>query len=59
MNLQNVSALLNMYRMKGVHAVTTPSGVRFMGTRNISKRELQMLEEIPVADLKNALKWQQ
>lgn len=59
MSSANVSALLNMYRNKGVHAVTTPSGVRFMGTRILTKDELRVLESLLPADLRAALKWQQ
>lgn len=59
MNLHNVSAILNMYRAKGVQAVTTHAGVRFIGTTRLTRDELRVLESIPAADLRAALKWQQ
>lgn len=54
----NTLALLNMYREKGVAAVRTPSGIRFMGTRKLSKYELEMLNNIPQHELEAALRWQ-
>lgn len=54
----NTLALLNMYRGKGVAAVRTPSGIRFMGTRNITRRQLETLNRIPQEELEAALKWQ-
>lgn len=54
----NTLALLNMYRGKGVAAVRTPSGIRFMGTRNIPRRQLATLNRIPQEELEAALKWQ-
>lgn len=54
----NTLALLNMYREKGVAAVRTPSGVRFMGTRNITRQQLETLNRIPQHELEAALKWQ-
>ena len=54
----NTLALQNMYREKGVAAVRTPSGIRFMGTRNITRQQLAMLNRIPQAELEAALRWQ-
>lgn len=54
----NTLAILNMYREKGVAAVRTPAGIRFMGTRNLKKEELAVLNRIPQAELEVALKWQ-
>ena len=50
--------LMNMYREKGVAAVRTPSGIRFMGTRNITRQQLATLSRIPQEELAAALKWQ-
>lgn len=54
----NTLALLNMHREKGVAAVRTPSGIRFMGTRNITRQQLETLSRIPQKELEAALKWQ-
>ncbi|ELZ3650001.1 hypothetical protein ULT26_004295 [Salmonella enterica] len=54
----NTLALLNIYREKGVAAVRTPSGIRFMGTRNITRQQLATLNRIPQEELEAALKWQ-
>ncbi|MDI5767622.1 hypothetical protein MJN71_20730 [Salmonella enterica subsp. enterica serovar Cerro] len=54
----NTLALLNMYREKGVAAVRTPAGVRFMGTRNIARQQLEMLNRIPQHELEAVLRWQ-
>lgn len=54
----NALALINMYREKGVAAVRTPSGIRFMGTRNITRQQLAALNRIPQEELEAALKWQ-
>ncbi len=56
--MNNTSALLNMYREKGVAAVRTPAGIRFMGTRNITRQQLKALNRIPQEELEAALKWQ-
>lgn len=56
--MNNTLSLLNMYCKKGVAAVRTPAGIRFMGTRNLKKEELAMLNRIPQAELEAALKWQ-
>lgn len=56
--MNNTLSLLNMYREKGVVAVRTPAGIRFMGTSNLKKEELAMLNRIPQAELEAALKWQ-
>jgi len=58
MNIQNVISTLNHYRHRGVHAVRTPSGVVFMGTRNITPAERQRLLEIPQSYLDKAIRWQ-
>lgn len=54
----NTLVLLNMYREKGVAAVRTPSGIRFMGTRNITRQQLETLNHIPQEELETALRWQ-
>lgn len=54
----NTLALLNMYREKGVAAVRTPSGIQFMGTGNITRQQLEMLNRIPQEELEAALRWQ-
>lgn len=54
----NTLALLNMYREKGVAAVRTPSGIWFMGTRNITRQQLETLNRIPQEELEAALRWQ-
>ena len=56
--MNNTLALLNMYREKGVAAVRTPSGIRFMGTRNITRQQLETLNRIPQHELEAALRWQ-
>lgn len=56
--MNNTLSLLNMYCEKGVAAVRTPAGIRFMGTRNLKKEELAMLNRIPQVELEAALKWQ-
>jgi len=48
-----------MYRLKHVAAVRTPSGIVFMGTKNISKKERESLLSIPQSELEAALRWQQ
>ena len=54
----NTLALLDMYRGRGVAAVRTPSGICFMGTRNITRQQLAALNRIPQEELEAALKWQ-
>lgn len=56
--MNNTLALINMYRAKGVAAVRTPSGIRFMGTRNITRQQLETLNRIPQEELEAALRWQ-
>lgn len=58
MSAQNALALLEMYRFRGVAAVSTPSGVRFMGVRNLKPSEKKTLLAIPQSDLNAALRWQ-
>ncbi|WP_134186579.1 hypothetical protein [Buttiauxella sp. BIGb0552] len=58
MKVQNTSALLNMYREKGVGAVRTPSGVVLMGVRNLTPQQKRTLLAIPQAELDAALRWQ-
>lgn len=58
MTTQNTLALLNMYRERHVHAVRTPSGVVFMGVRNLRGDELKTLRAIPQSELEAALRWQ-
>lgn len=58
MNLQNVTALLEMYRQKKCAAVMTPSGVQFFGMRNLTTAQRESLLAIPQRDLEAALRWQ-
>lgn len=58
MKTQNTLSLLNMYRERNVHAVKTPSGVVFMGVRNLHGDELKTLQAIPQSELVAALRWQ-
>lgn len=58
MSDQNALALLEMYRFRGVAAVRTPSGVVFMGVRNLKPSEKKSLLTIPQSDLDAALRWQ-
>ncbi|MHB9328055.1 hypothetical protein ACP3S7_10965 [Phytobacter ursingii] len=58
MTTQNTLSLLEMYRTRNVHAVKTPSGVVFMGVRNLRGDELKTLRAIPQSELEAALRWQ-
>ena len=58
MSTHNASAILDIYRARNVAAVKTPSGVVFMGTRNISPQEKKTLLAIPQHELEAALRWQ-
>lgn len=58
MSTHNVVALLNMYREKNVAAVRTPSGVVFMGMRNITTAQRKILLAISQSDLDAAIRWQ-
>jgi len=58
MSDQNALALINMYRHRNVAAVRTPSGVVFMGMRNLTQAERRILLQIPQEKLEAALKWQ-
>lgn len=58
MSVQNTLALINWYRQKHVQAVRTPSGIVFMGVKNLSAIEKKTLLSIPQADLDAAIRWQ-
>lgn len=58
MSTHNTAALLDMYRARNVAAVRTPSGVVFMGVRNLRPAERKTLLAIPQIDLETALRWQ-
>lgn len=58
MSVQNAAALLAMYSHKNVAAVRTPSGIRIMGTRNLSEGQKKSLIKIPQHELEAALRWQ-
>lgn len=58
MSIQNVAALLEMYRQKKCSAVRTPSGIQFFGMRNLTAAQRESLLNIPQADLDAALRWQ-
>ncbi|WP_313707785.1 hypothetical protein [Atlantibacter hermannii] len=59
MTTQNTLALLNMYRAINVQAVRTPSGIVFMGVKNLREEEKRNLLSIPQGELEAALRWQQ
>lgn len=57
--MTNTSALLNMYREKGVISATNQHGaVVFYGLGRITKAQRDVLLAIPQAELKAAMKWQ-
>lgn len=57
--MSNTSALLNMYREKGVISATNHHGVVvFYGLGRITKAQRDLLLAIPQAELKAAMKWQ-
>lgn len=58
MTVQNTVALLDMYRARNVAAVRTPSGVVFMGVRNLRPAELKNLTSISQSDREAAMRWQ-
>lgn len=58
MTTQNTFSLLQMYRYRGVHAVRTPSGIVFMGCRNLKPSEKKTLLAIPQSELDAAIRWQ-
>lgn len=58
MSTHNTAALLDMYRTRNVAAVRTPSGVVFMGVRNLRPAERETLLAIPQCDLEAALRRQ-
>lgn len=59
MSAHNTLALLNWYRSKHVAAVKTPTGIVFMGMRNITSDQRRTLLAIPQSDLEAALRRQQ
>lgn len=56
--MTNTLALLNMLREKGISAVRTPSGIRFMGAAQASAQEKAMMNRMTQVELDAALKWQ-
>jgi len=48
-----------MYRAINVQAVRTPSGIVFMGVKNLREEEKRSLLSIPQDELESALRWQQ
>lgn len=58
MSTHNIIALLEMYRPRNVAAVRTPSGIVFMGARNLKPSEKKALLAIPQSDLDAAIRWQ-
>jgi len=48
-----------MYRAINVQAVRTPSGIVFMGVKNLREEEKRNLLSIPQDELEAALRWQQ
>lgn len=58
MTTQNTIALLEMYRHRNVAAVRTPSGIVFMGARNLKPSEKKALQAIPQSELDAAIRWQ-
>ena len=58
MSIQNTIALLEMYRPRNVAAVRTPSGIVFMGARNLKPSEKANLLAIPQSELDAAIRWQ-
>jgi len=58
MSIQNTIALLAMYRPRNVAAVRTPSGIVFMGARNLKPSEKKALLAIPQSELDAAIRWQ-
>lgn len=59
MNTHNTLVRLNWYRSKHVAAVRTPSGIVFMGMRNITPEQKRELLDIPQEELSAALRRQQ
>lgn len=58
MSIQNTAALLSMYMDRNVAAVRTPSGIVFMGMRNLNSPEKKVLLAIPQSELDAAMRWQ-
>lgn len=59
MNIASVSALLNMYREKGVISARNQHGqIIFYGLGRITGDQKSTLLNIPQADLNAAMKWQ-
>ncbi|AVF34270.1 hypothetical protein BV494_04690 [Rahnella sikkimica] len=58
MSIQNTIALLEMYSHRNVAAVRTPSGIVFMGARNLKPNEKKTLLAIPQSELDAAIRWQ-
>ncbi len=58
MSIQNTIALLEWYRPRNVAAVRTPSGIVFMGARNLKPSEKKALLAIPQSELDAAIRWQ-
>lgn len=56
--MTNTLALLNMLREKGISAVRTPSGIRFMGAARASAQDRAMMNRMTQVELDAALKWQ-
>ena len=58
MSAQNAMAILEMYRHRNVAAVRTPSGIVFMGTKNLKPSEKKTLLSLSQSDLDAAIRWQ-
>ena len=54
----NTLTILNMLREKGIAAVRTPSGIRFMGAARASAQDKAMMNRMTQTELDAAMKWQ-
>ena len=59
MSIANISALLNMYREKGVISARTQNGqIVFFGLGRLTASQRKTLLDIPSSDIESAMKWQ-
>lgn len=56
--MTNTLTIISMLREKGIAAVRTPSGIRFMGAARASAQDKAMMNRMTQTELGDALKWQ-
>ena len=54
----NTLTILSMLSQKGIAAVRTPSGIRFMGAALASAQDKAMMSSLTQTELDAAMKWQ-